>query len=312
MQKQEKVGMMEKISWYQEVLELEPSSRVFFPLAKLLVKVKENKKAIATLKHGISRHPDHIEARLFLVELLSADNAQAELSHELDSLGELFGKYPNFWRIWSQNLARNPGMKDAALAIVFFAACLGGKDISWSSVMEQGLKELLKSHEEHNFFTEISRMTETGEMPSVAEPDLSVQDESLDDAPSSGLEKKARPEASSDAQESLKKLPPISLETPDESDESYSLRTRSMAEVLAEQGDITGASEILEELLSSAPEDEKSAIKARMEELKNEGGVVASSVDKPKESEKKTEDVEGNRLVSVLESLAQRFEDRAE
>ena len=28
--------MMEKIEWYQEVLKLDPDSKVFFPLAKLL------------------------------------------------------------------------------------------------------------------------------------------------------------------------------------------------------------------------------------------------------------------------------------
>ena len=29
--------MMDKIEWYREVLELEPSSKLFFPLARLLV-----------------------------------------------------------------------------------------------------------------------------------------------------------------------------------------------------------------------------------------------------------------------------------
>ena len=47
--------MMEKIEWYQEVLKLDPDSKVFFPLAKLLRDSQQPDKAIEVLRAGL-RH----------------------------------------------------------------------------------------------------------------------------------------------------------------------------------------------------------------------------------------------------------------
>ena len=44
--------MMEKIEWYQEVLKLDPDSKVFFPLAKLLRDSQQPDKAIEVLRAG--------------------------------------------------------------------------------------------------------------------------------------------------------------------------------------------------------------------------------------------------------------------
>ena len=46
--------MMEKIEWYQEVLKLDPDSKVFFPLAKLLRDSQQPDKAIEVLRVGYS------------------------------------------------------------------------------------------------------------------------------------------------------------------------------------------------------------------------------------------------------------------
>ena len=45
--------MMEKIEWYQEVLKLDPDSKVFFPLAKLLRDSQQPDKAIQVLRAGL-------------------------------------------------------------------------------------------------------------------------------------------------------------------------------------------------------------------------------------------------------------------
>ncbi len=63
--------MSKKIEWYQEVLSLEPGSRVFFPLAKLFVENGMPEDAVITLCRGLDRHPDYLEARMLLVELLT-------------------------------------------------------------------------------------------------------------------------------------------------------------------------------------------------------------------------------------------------
>ena len=48
--------MTEKIEWYKEVLELEPNSKVFFPLARMLAEEQRFDEAVAVLEHGLERH----------------------------------------------------------------------------------------------------------------------------------------------------------------------------------------------------------------------------------------------------------------
>ena len=45
--------MTEKIEWYKEVLELEPNSKVFFPLARLLAEAERTDEAVEILEQGL-------------------------------------------------------------------------------------------------------------------------------------------------------------------------------------------------------------------------------------------------------------------
>ena len=97
----------------------------------------------------------------------------------------------------------------------------------------------------------------------------------------------------------------------EEADEAFSIRTRSMAEVLAEQGDIAGALDIYHELMQTAEPDEKNSLMARADELANRM-TAGPAVDVGRTEEKnKAAGGESTRLVSLLESLAQRLEARA-
>ncbi|MDR2668671.1 MAG: tetratricopeptide repeat-containing protein, partial [Desulfovibrio sp.] len=105
--------MKQKIEWYKEVLELEPGSKVFFPLAKLLAADKQIGEAASVLRQGLLRHPDHVEARLLLVELLYRQGADEELSAQTDALAHLFSAYPGFWSAWSESISSDPQMQAA-------------------------------------------------------------------------------------------------------------------------------------------------------------------------------------------------------
>lgn len=276
--------MKQKIEWYREVLELEPGSRVFFPLAKLLATDGQISKAILTLKQGLLRHPDHIEARLFLVELLYQHNTGDDLQNELDGLGALFAAYPGFWRAWSDRLAEAPALRDASLAMCFFASALQGQQINWSMVIEQGLASMLGM---------------AG--ASAKQPFFTIQKAVPDDCAPLASAVPPPPEALCE---------PAPQADDDETEEAFSLRTRSMAEVLAEQGDVNGALEIYQELMESATAEEKMELAARAEELRRR---MASPASEEGKGEEKTPSggTESSRLVSLLESLAQRLEDRA-
>lgn len=274
--------MKQKIEWYKEVLELEPGSRVFFPLAKLLAADGQTSEAVSALRQGLLRHPDHVEARLLLVELLSLQQQDVELATEIADLGQVFAAYPGFWKAWSERLADNPALHDAALAMRFFAAALQGHQINWGLVIEQGLAAMLGSGD----IISAPVRTAPSDTP-IAAPLY----EAREDAP-------AQPdEVQLDAFDE------------DEAEEDFSLRTRSMAEVLAEQGDISGALDIYHELMQTADAEEKASLEARAGELamrQQSGPSESGGTD-----ERSIPGGESTRLVSLLESLAQRLEARA-
>ena len=105
---------------YQEILEQEPSSRTFLPLAKLLIEAGQKEEAAATLRRGLERHPDFLEAKLELISLLHEQAAAQpgcaeECASEIGKLISLLKLYPAFWDAW----AEAEGETDAALAIRF-------------------------------------------------------------------------------------------------------------------------------------------------------------------------------------------------
>ena len=77
--------MMEKIEWYQEVLKLDPDSKVFFPLAKLLRESQQPEKAIDVLRAGLERASVYLEARLLLIQLLFESSRKEECAAELSA-----------------------------------------------------------------------------------------------------------------------------------------------------------------------------------------------------------------------------------
>lgn len=279
--------MKQKIEWYKEVLELEPGSRVFFPLAKLLAADGQIADAVKTLRQGLLRHPDHIESRLFLIELLHMRNAEEELGNELDGLGGLLAAYPGFWKAWSERLAQNPSFGSASLAMRFFIFALQGQQIDWNLVIEHGLAAAMN-------------LSEQCPVRPFAGP---VEPNPQPESPASGLDA-----LQDSAGSQVSHLDPSTDE--DETDEPFSLRTRSMAEVLAEQGDIAGALEIYNELLGVAVGTEKAELARRIEEL---GQRAVSPVTGGTKEDEKTSSggVETSRLVTLLDSLAQRLEARA-
>lgn len=276
--------MKQKIEWYQEILELEPGSRAFFPLAKLLVADSRTQDAIAALRRGLTHHPNHVEAKLFLVDLLFSQNPGVRLDAEIEELAALFSGYSGFWSAWSARLAQTPGMQDAALALRFFCASLRGMPLTWAVVIEQGLQ------------TALGPVTAFPSRPLAAQ-ELETP-EGFSSAPPSPPEKTG----------------PVTLDAPeqreDEDEEIFSLRTRTMADVLAEQGDIVGALDIYRELKNSASGDSAGSLQARIDELTRRMSA-SPSTEAAEENQEPSAGMEGGRLVLLLESLAQRLEARA-
>ena len=345
--------MNQKIEWYKEVLALEPGSKVFFPLARMQAEHGFTEDALATLRHGLSRNPEHIEARLLLIDLLFGSSQYDALWPELDQIALMLGGYPGFWSAWNSRLARNPSSKDAALALSFFSASLRGDAISWTDVIEHGLRHLLAGEES----------LPVASSPRVAPPELNELKSYLKDSPVAQESARSAqairsaapavvlgamgdlPQPGSPGTQAnpgfpeldLEPLFPDPLELPeqplasapdmapeeffdedagDSDDDVFSLKTRSMAEVLAEQGDYSGALDIYNDLLrQSEDEDERRELEEAIASLSAKAGEsITHDAVHTDDGEEDTPAPSGqgkNRLLDVLDALARRLEARS-
>lgn len=345
--------MKEKIEWYKEVLELEPGSRIFFPLAKLLAEDGQTDDAVVTLRQGLAKHPDHVEARLMLVELLSRQQSMTAVRREMDDLSSLFSAYPGFWQAWSEHLAKNPDMRDASVAMRFFSESMQGRKLDWSAVIEAGLKALLFDAPDAMDAMDAPDATET---PQVQPAQAGKDAASTDKKPSLSIEVKPSPtkstaqgnhvpaqpparEAKGEAETEptlpaaaplrvvsakLKKQPhkkggaaEAAAPAPEEADaenneEAFSLRTRTMADILADQGDYAAAAEIYQELAGKASAEDQKELLARFAELTARAGESpAPAPAREDDDDSGLDSAEGSKLVDLLESLAERLEERS-
>lgn len=309
--------MKQKIEWYQEVLELEPGSKVFFPLARLLVEDGQIDAAIATLRHGVERHPEFVEARLYLVELLHTNGQDDVCTSEAERLASMFSAYPSFWSAWGA-LAFHFDNAPQGTALLLLAAALRDKRLSWDEIIEQGIRTMSGGMPVDAAAQSVARPAgvATHAAPAIS-PDtasgepLGTQAAEPDSTPENPVMPQAAPAVSP--------IPVFTAEPAvtaaqqeaddDEGDEHLSVRTRSMAEVLVEQGDLRGAKEIYEELLEVASDERARAeLEHRIAEL--ESRLQASGL--PQRPEEPAPAAAGkNKVVNMLQLLASRLEDRA-
>jgi tetratricopeptide (TPR) repeat protein len=128
--------MKEKIEWYQEILQIDPGSKVFFPLARLLSQSDQAGQAVDVLRAGLACHPEHAEARLLLVQLLRQAGDKAACAQEFAHISAMFSAYPDFWQTWSENAPN----AEIALALLFLAATLRRPGLSLQDILHDGLK----------------------------------------------------------------------------------------------------------------------------------------------------------------------------
>jgi len=273
--------MRRKIEWYQEVLALEPGSKVFFPLSKLFVEFGQIEDAVMTLRQGLDRHPDFMEARLLLVQLLSRQEQWDEAYEQLQAIIKPLERYPAFWSLWAQRSSGSDS--DFSVFLMLVASHFTDKPVKWTEVVIEGLHSL----SERLMGPLKSRVSKPKEhLPSVAPLPFGADRPRGDGA---------EPHASSHL-------------------DASSLRTRTMADVLAAQGDFIGALGIYRELWGRTDAGVlKDDLAGRVRTMENKLSESTSSVALDAQH---SEDPFGkhakNRLMSTLEALAARLEARVQ
>ena len=400
--------MTEKIEWYKEVLELEPNSKVFFPLARLLADAKRIDEAVEILEQGLARHEEFLEARLYLIELLHSANKLEACEKQVGRLTKMFSTYAGFWQAWAACINAAGDAPDTAAVLRFLALNFSRGPVSLHDVINQGLASMAgggvdapaqpyvqaqpvqaepafsqpvslqpvslqpegsqpeslqnvqpQSQASSDAVPEVADMAPVASVAAAAlaghvaaeyeveaagdtaagssavydaesalgaadheilhdsidfDPDLAMAD---DDALPSEADEGVSPMVARGADAYAAYAAPVTqteavvVEEADEAEERFSLRTRSMAEVLAEQGDIKGALDIYHELAAAAVHSEESAdLRQRIATLTARlGNVQTLDTVQPAAS---AEQASGkDKLISMLEALAERVEARA-
>jgi tetratricopeptide (TPR) repeat protein len=291
--------MKAKIDWYKEVLELEPGSKVFFPLARLLAENGQLQDALSTLRLGLERHPEFIEARLYLIELLYKNGQIVQCESQVGQLTCLFSKYPGFWEAWGVCAASTEKRRDISLVLRFLGMLLQHAHIGLSDVLAKGL----------DAFTAMPEA-----IPLSPEPEAATQKNTLPfDAASAPLPLSAATQPSVDTAGTAAinvSVPALqNAEEVEDTEEPFTLRTKSMADVLAGQSDINGALEIYRELaLNAESPEERREINERIAQLASQ---QVQAGDTPSSSSQEDPAPGKQRMQHLLESLAERLEARA-
>jgi len=283
--------MKAKIDWYREVLELEPGSKVFFPLARLLAEDGQTQDALSTLRLGLERHPEFMEARLYLIELLYKNGQMVDCDSQVGQLTRLFSQYPGFWEAWGSYTADNGQGRDIALTLRVLAALFHAPDLDLRQVLEKGLQALAV----------------TAKKPSPAADPGKGAGKKLQPASSAiTAPVTVAPRAAADRSSSPAAMP---AQTADKTEEPFTLRTKSMADVLAGQSDIGGALDIYRELaLRAESPEERREIHERIAAL---AAMTKQAADTPPPPPNIVSPPGKQRMHHLMESLAKRLEARA-
>lgn len=275
--------MNQRLEFYRELLTLDPASKVFYPLAQLLAEDGQDEEAVGILQAGLAIHPDHLRAKLLLVECLASTGNTEQAQQEAVSVGSMLSSYPQFFSLWAQKL---PGCSDGqALALEMLAANLEGEEVSLTKVMRAGLAALSGNS--------------TDDEP---EPEVKIVTNEPREAEVRPAQEQAAPEAQAVMDDHM-----------DDGEEEPTLRTRTMAELLIQQGDVEEAAGIYQDLLEKAQADgdehKAQGLAAKLAELRGEP-VPVMGAEVPEEAPE-VPSGQNQRVVNLLSRLAERLENRA-
>lgn len=282
--------MANKIELYQELLTIEPNSKVFFPLAQQLAEEDRLGEAVVVLTRGIGQHPDYLEAKFLLLDILTRQGRDREAQAVFSEVGELLARYPSIWLLWSRTAAVKD--RDSSLAMLFLGRYFQNTALTWSEVMERGLQSLAQPA--------------TAKASTAAPASVSVARDSAT-PPLRGAKEVMELSDLLEAPESA-----AGPTRPGKSQET-AVRTKTMASLLASQGDVAGALKIYDDLIESTPPGpEREALVALAAALTpaqgdEKGGAAATSPSEASaQAEAPAKDV--TKCLTILDALAGRLE----
>ena len=107
--------MNDTLHLFDELLEHDSGSKIFFPLARLYRKQGHLLRAIEIVQKGIEHHPDYLEAQLYLIELQCEAGDTLAAENKASSVFSKLLSYEKFWVCLRAHYAKSQH-SDLALA----------------------------------------------------------------------------------------------------------------------------------------------------------------------------------------------------
>lgn len=290
--------MNDKIAWFEELLALEPNSKLFISLARAYVQKERTEDAVKVLQKGISFHPEHLEARLLLIQCLAKVKDVDTAKSESRNLAEVLLGYPDFWDLWAE-LQTESANRDMALSLRLMAKFIKGEGINWGEVFEQGLRATVlaqehplaqpeKSADEKTPNAKDHTATIAGDPDTPKSLDMSdlVDEDDMDSPPSGGIQSRIplpSPEEIPGYTRNMISVSPAMRKQPatdgsdalssnelalSETERNY-YETRTYAALLADQGEFQEALDLYNKLLRASDDaQQRRDLKGRIRAIK--------------------------------------------
>ena len=135
--------MNDKFIWYKEILDIEPQSRLFLPLARILAGEGALEEAKAVLENGLSYHGHYVQARMLLSEVLQKLGRTDEAEQQFALVAGEFRENASFWETFAGTGTKN---KDEAVIRRMLSLQLRNIPVEFSDILSRGLDSLEKEY----------------------------------------------------------------------------------------------------------------------------------------------------------------------
>lgn len=135
--------MNDKSIWYREVLAIEPQSKLFYELARMLAAEGALAEARTVLEKGLSYHARYVQARMLLCEVLQKLGLRDEAEKQFSQVAAELEGSASFWQAFAGTGTKT---RDESLVRRLLALQLHHIPAEFSEIVSRGLDSLEKEY----------------------------------------------------------------------------------------------------------------------------------------------------------------------
>ncbi len=130
--------MNDTLHLFDELLEHDAGSKIFFPLARLYRKQGHLQRAIEIVQKGLKHHPDYLDAQLYLIELFVEIGDLEGAEEQAQAVFAKLADHEKFWLSLRSHFAKSQ-QTDMSLAAFILERNASGGTTDLISLMNYGI-----------------------------------------------------------------------------------------------------------------------------------------------------------------------------